>query len=143
MCVKKELPNELLRGLPAKDWIFEGLVTTAAFSFTGKEINGYNELSINWNDDEGALPELLNRVDDDKINFSAGVAHIELKTMKLILKDHIAVGNFKIRRDVVDPTNPYHGEIMLKSGIPKRFKKLIENGLALAAGNKITPQTNT
>lgn len=142
MCVEEEFSNELLRGLK-KDWISEGLVTTAAFNFNGNEVNGYNELSINWNDDEGSLPELLNRLDDGKIKFSAGVAHIQLKTMEFILKDHIETGNFKFRRDVVDPlNNPYHGEIMLKSSISKPFKRLIENGLALSAGNNITPQEN-
>lgn len=142
MCVEKDFSNELLRGLK-KDWISEGLVTTAAFNFNGNEVNGYNELSINWNDNEGSLPELLNRVDNDKIKFSAGVAHIELKKMEFILKDHIEAGNFKFRRDVLDSlNNPYHGELMLKSGISRPLKRLIENGLALAAGNNITSQTN-
>lgn len=138
----EEFPKEFLRGIPTKDFVSGGHVTANAFQFEDMgRSDGNKELSINWLDNEEAILLALNqRKENGKIQFSAGVARLELDYVKLIFQS-ISSGVFSYERNAL-PDNQYHGNLLL-SNCDKPTKQLIMNGLALAAGTNIIPQTNT
>ena len=138
----EEYPKEFLRGIPNKDFISGGHVNANAFQFddVGRQ-DGNKELSINWLDDAEAITLALSqRKENGKIQFSAGVARLDLDYVKLIFQS-ISVGIFSYERSAL-PDNQYHGNLLL-GNCDKSTKQLIMNGLALAAGTNIIPQTNT
>lgn len=138
----EEFPKEFLRGIPTKDFISDGHVNANAFKFDDMgRLDGKKELSINWLDnDEAILLALNQRKDNGKIQFSAGVARLDLDYVKLIFQS-IAAGVFSYERSPL-PDNQYHGNLLLGS-CDNPTKQLIMSGLALAAGTNIIQQTNT
>ena len=70
-------PDKFYRGISSADAISaEGYITEAAFSFDKFDRNprsdDYCELSINWNDDEGALLTLLSQRKPFKTTVGSG-----------------------------------------------------------------------
>jgi hypothetical protein len=140
----EEYSNEFLRGISSTDYVSNGQVLYTAFKFDViPDRNDHMlESSINWLDDDGAIEEVLNqRKDNGKIQFSAGAAKLNLDTVKLFFTN-IPKDAFSYERAVV-PGNAYHGNLLLSESCDKNIRHLIMNGLALAAGTSIIPQTNT
>ena len=134
---KENFPQEFLRGLSSKDFIKNGIVVAAAFQFdSAQRSDNMNEASINWLDDDGAIETALTqRKDNGKIQFSAGVARLDLTRLKGVFQC-IPSGIFEYERAPL-PKNPYHGNLLISSDADKQTKQLITNGLALVAGNNI------
>ncbi|MBQ7145463.1 MAG: hypothetical protein IJR95_01670 [Lachnospiraceae bacterium] len=137
----KGYPKEFIRGISSKDFIQNGYVLASAFQFEdqGRD-DKKSEASINWVDDDGAITvALLQRKDSGKLQFPAGVAKLDLEKVKLILKS-FSEEEFSYERAPIEG-NQYHGNLLMKSTINKPVKQLITNGLALAAGTSIIPQS--
>lgn len=139
----KDFPQEFLRGLASKDFVCDGHVMASAFQFdeVGRADNML-EASINWLDDEGAIDIALNqrKKENGKIQFSAGVARLDLEQVKLFLYS-FAPGTLSYERASL-PENNYHGNLLLPNTMKKAVKLQLMNALALAAGTNIIPQTN-
>lgn len=137
-----EYPNEFLRGLALKEYVSNGQVLYTAFKFDDKDReDNMLETSINWLDDSGAVEQALQqRKENGKIQFSAGVAKLNLNTVNLVLAS-IPPETFSYERREV-PGNQYHGNLLVNSSTITPIRHLIMNGLALAAGTSIIPQTN-
>ena len=139
----KNYPQEYYRGISNSDFICNGFVLASAFQFEKESrVDGYRELSINWNDDEAALEILLNkRKDSGKLQFKAGVARMDLAYTKNVLKIYIDSQDFAYERREVEG-NPYHGNLLMKATVPKPLQQLIINGLALVAQNNVIKNPN-
>lgn len=136
----KEFPDEFIRGISNKDFIQNGLVLASAFQFEDfGRIENMSEASINWIDDEGAVELALSqKKENGKLQFSVGVARLELETVKLFLRN-IPPGIFAYERAPLED-NIYHGNLLMDTRINKQLRQLIMNGLALAAGTNIISQ---
>lgn len=105
----------------------------------------YCELSINWNDDEGALLTLLSQRKPfkDELQFKIGYCSIQKSMMRELFRPYMADENFAYERRPIQKDeendiaeNPYHGNLLLKKDASKALKKNIQCGLAtLAAGS--------
>lgn len=140
---KEKYPKEFLRGISSKDFLDNGHVLYTAFQFddTGRQ-DGNREASINWLDDDGAISLALDqRKDNGKYQFPGGVARIDLEFAKMILHNFSQEG-FSYERAPLD-NNIYHGNLLLSNSLSKQTRQMLMNGLALAAGTNIIPQTNT
>lgn len=139
----RDFPTNFYRGIANKDFISNGFVQQAAFQFDDEiREDGYKELSINWNDCDDALNKALEqRKTNGKLQFSAGVANLDLQKVEMMLFDYIRQEIFSYERREVEG-NPYHGNLLLKGSVDKRCRSLISSGLALVAGLNIIPQPN-
>lgn len=130
-----EYPDYAFRGLTDKNHInieFNRILGEA-FCFDGKHPNedGYDELSINWDDDENSLDNLKiqKKANADTLKYGNGIVRIptsKLKEMKNRYK-----GYFTYERKPVE-NNDYHGNLLLNfDGMNKQMRRLISNELAL------------
>lgn len=99
-------------------------------------------MSINWNDDDGALLTLLSQRKPfkDEPQFKIGYCSIQKSMMRNLFRQYIVDENFTYERrpiqkdeinDIVE--NPYHGNLLLKKDVSKALKKNIQCGLATLA----------
>lgn len=141
--VGENYPDTLWRGISNSDFICDGYVLVSAFQFSkAVATDGFNELSINWNDNDGSLELLLSqRKENGKLQFSAGAAKLETAKMKQYLSDFFESGTFKMERNSI-PNNAYHGNLLIRNNANKQIQTMIANALALVAGTHIVPQTN-
>lgn len=135
----KGFPEEFIRGISNKDFIHNGLVLSSAFQFEYfGHINNMLEVSINWVDDEEAVELALNqKKENGKLQFSAGVARLELEMVKLFLRS-FTPEVFSYERAPLED-NSYHGNLLVSANANRQIRQLIMNGLALAAGTNIIP----
>ncbi|MBQ9314287.1 MAG: hypothetical protein IJ220_04700 [Clostridia bacterium] len=131
-----EFPDYSYRGLTDPSWIDStySCVLGEAFHFDGnhKNENGYDELSINWADNDNSLNYLktLKREDADRLKYSAGIAR--LPTIKLKEMKNKYLGNFSYERKPIDG-NEYHGNLLISNDIlqKKALRKMISSELAI------------
>lgn len=134
-------PSDFWRGISSKEFISNGVVLPSAFQFddTVRE-DGYKELSINWNDCDESLEIAMNqRKPTGKLQFSVGVAKLQLSSVKQLLHTHITQGTFNYERRQVEG-NPYHGNLLVAGSAPKNVRSLISSGLALVADTNVIYQ---
>lgn len=143
------MPNEFYRGISSQDMISkEGYPTEAAFQFEQydelKRKDSFCEMSVNWNDDEGALRTLLSqhKPNSDSPQFKIGYCTIQKNNMKLFLKAYLKDNVFSYERspikanvemDICD--NPYHGNLLLKNDVSKSIRKNVQCALATIASD--------
>lgn len=127
-------PDACLRGLRKKDWILDdGKIDTAAFmpSDPGKETgrprpDGAWEVSINWEDDPGAIEQLKR-----ESVAAHGAARLPRRKLEGLMDEPGAQGLLDYERQPVD-NNPYHGNILLHAKEP-RHRRMIAAALAIRA----------
>ncbi len=69
----EKYPDNCLRGISIKEHIFGNSVVWQAFTPVGNPVNGWRESSINWELDDGAEKEILNRKKNNgEIQFKGG-----------------------------------------------------------------------
>lgn len=143
MAIEKEVPEDFYRGLSAPDqFTAEGYLTAAAFKFDAycaTRGDNYCELSINWNDDDGALETLLTQTKpfSDTKQFRFGYAKLPLSTVRMLFKMFMDDGKFSYERRPIaaDPSkdiaeNPYHGNLLIDNKIENSIRKNIQHSLA-------------
>lgn len=145
-------PEEFYRGVSSpNDVTREGYLMAGAFKFdnyegASRDNDGFCELSINWNDDEGALKVLLDQHKPfkEEKQFKAGYCVIKRSFLDLMLKPYIDDANFSYERRPVARSveediaeNPYHGNLLMKNDLDKNVKKNIQHTLATLAGSII------
>ena len=142
-------PEKLLKGLANKEYVIDGCVVDSAFSSSAFKDSlrheSFEESSVNWLDDEGAIEEALNKKKDKdgSIQFKAGIAVINRRKLHYVLNAHIIEGRFKYERDPTEE-NKYHGNLLLKKGLEKQLRRLIINGIchSINKGDIIPPLTS-
>ena len=134
----EKFPDEFFRGITSNENITpEGYLMAGAFKFDSynsdlRNGDGFCELSINWNDDEGAVQTILEQHKPGKAEkqFKEGYCVLQRNHLHLMFKQYIDDNNFAYERKAVEATkendnqaNPYHGNLLLKDSLNKNIKK--------------------
>jgi hypothetical protein len=133
--------DNCIKGIPNKEFLLaDGSVGSHLFYFeeSKNRSDGYDEQSINWEDDTSAISFTLNqKTDNGDWQFDSGVALIPRNEIDRLNRQPSVNGILAYERHPLEH-NPYHGNILLRVGIPKPTMKKIAAGLALAV-SKIIP----
>ncbi|MBM4065240.1 MAG: hypothetical protein FJ266_06320 [Planctomycetes bacterium] len=134
-----DYPDNCIRGLSKGSEItVEGFVPENAFYF--KNVNrkdGWDEQSINWEDDDSVIGFTLNQKNENgETKYVNGVAVISRYKIDRLI-DRIEKGLLRYERQQIND-NHYHGNILLKSETTKKTMKIIAAGISLAV-EKIVP----
>jgi len=128
-------PDELLRGIPNHGFIEDEYPTSVLFYFEKRDdqpdrADGYQEQSINWRDDDGALTLLISqRKPDSSIQFKAGAAVLSRCELdRLISRPALKQRLSYERSGTAD--NRYHGNLLLRKGVSNRAMKMIAASIA-------------
>ncbi|HAB50932.1 MAG TPA: hypothetical protein DCE80_01910 [Ignavibacteriales bacterium] len=138
-----DYPDNCIRGLSKGCEItVEGFAPEHAFYFDNvQRKDGWDEQSINWEDDESVIRFTLNqKKENGDIKYVNGVAVISRYNIDRLI-DRMAKGLLRYERKRIDG-NRYHGNILLKSGTSKKTMKIIAAGISLSV-EKIVPSTST
>lgn len=128
-------PDSFIRGIPNLQFMEEGFPNAQLFNKFDENPDredNYNEISINWYDDEGALSTIFNqkKKGTEEYQFKIGgaiMSRIELDRLK---KKPQIIGKLSYERREVEG-NKYHGNILLRKDTTKGVKNLIASSLAL------------
>lgn len=126
-------PDNCLRGITTLDQLEEGnSVSSSAFNFSDSiRGDGWRDLSINWQDDEGAVQVLLSQKKlNGEIQFKVGYAVIPREELDHLIKQPTVNGMLTYERHQID-NNPYHGNILVNGNLPKPTIRKLQAGLAL------------
>lgn len=143
-------PEDFYRGISDSSAVDEfGYVQMGAFQFSnydalGRNGDGFLELSINWNDDDGALAKLLTQKKEgqDIPQFNVGYCTIQTKDLQKIFRVYIRDRKFNYERRPIEKNeaegieeNPYHGNLLIHKDIDRPTKRNIQSTLATLATN--------
>lgn len=133
-------PNNFLRGIPNDSYLIEdGSIGAHLFHFeeAHSREDGWIEQSINWEDDDSVLGLTLNqRKEDGEIQFKAGAVRIPRDEIDRLSRQPTVNGIISYERKPLD-NNPYHGNLLLRSGIPKPTMKKIAASIAIVVSEII------
>ena len=127
-----DYPDSVYRGFTQQAIQADGTVGGNAFDFKEFESRGIEECSINWSDDEGALLQIASQEKDDgRKQFKYGACRIPRAEL-----DHsrgfaaaMTCGLDYERRPVEG--NPYHGNLLCKTGLTSASKRALCGMLAM------------
>jgi len=129
-----EYPASCLRGIASKEMILEeGLPSNDVFMFQENQRKGNGDFSqsINWKDDEKAIPFMLAKQNvDGSPQFRGGVAVIERAFIDRLSQAPKVGGALSYERDPIEG-NAYHGNLLLRQGVSKNVRRFIAATLAL------------
>lgn len=133
-------PDNCIRGIPNKSFLIEdGSIGSHLFHFKpedGRE-DGWIEQSINWEDDDLAIEFTLNQTKENgERQFKAGVAKIPRDEIDRLSRLPTVNGILSYERRAVE-NNQYHGNLLLKTNVPKPTMRKIAAGIALAVSEII------
>jgi hypothetical protein len=135
-------PAHCLRGVSLKDAITEdGIIAPHAFFFHegDKRQDGWIEQSINWEDDEKAVPfTLAQKRVDGTAQFPYGLAVVPRVELDRLCTQVTVAGRLAYERRVTEGY-AYHGNLLLKSNTPKVTMKMIAAGIALHVSRIVPP----
>lgn len=145
--MSESYPNEFYRGISAKGFIVDGCyVDKQAFHFDPFDASrgdDFRELSINWNDDEGSLKNLLNQKKPfkDEPQFKGGYCKFNRLTFRAAMNVYFDEHTMSYERRRVKASveediqeNPYHGNILVSKNLSKARISMIETTMATLAG---------
>lgn len=131
-----DFPDLFLRGIVEKDHVDEeNNVSSAVFYFTEKKdiplrIDDFNEESIFWKDDDGAVDLLLAQKKEGKPQFKVGAAIVDRNSIDRVRDLPITKGHLKYERFAI-PGNHYHGNLLLKKSVKRKLMQKIAAAIAL------------
>lgn len=129
-------PEKYIRGIFNKgDLKEDGSIGAHIFYFISRPLrdDGYQELSINWNDDDEAIDFTLNqKKENGELQFKAGIAilpreHIDYMNTLSTINELLSYERRSMEK------NPYHGNLLLSDDVSKPRMKLIAATIALSA----------
>ncbi|MCL4262232.1 MAG: hypothetical protein KJ069_03420 [Anaerolineae bacterium] len=133
-------PDNCLRGVPNGTYLIEdGSVGAHLFHFeeTYSRGDGWIEQSVNWEDDGNALVITLSQHrENGELQFKAGAVRIPCAELDRLSKQPTVSGILTYERRPLE-NNPYHGNLLLKSDVPKPTMKKIAAGIALIVSEVI------
>ena len=137
MCI---YPDRCIRGIPDNSFLTDdGSIGTHLFYFFDKHNrdDGWVEQSINWEDDDTVIEfSLQQKKVDGSLQFKAGIVLIPREEVDRLNNLPTVKGLISYERRPLED-NSYHGNILLKSSLPRPTMKKIAAGLALAVSDII------
>lgn len=142
MSTDAPFPPRFLRGLRKGDWLIEGAkgrkaVSAAAFEpddSTAKDRDDKRaETSINWEDDDKAVA-----FTSAQPNSQFGVVAVPTEELTRLESRVEIAGTLGHERREANG-NGYHGNLLFDVDCPKKYQRLIQNVLALVAGEPVAP----
>lgn len=130
-----DYPLTCIRGIPNQSFMeddFPNAELFKKFDENPERTDDYNEISINWEDDEGALKLIMEqkKKDSDQYQFKIGGAIVSRTELDRLCKKPQVKGWLSYERREVEG-NKYHGNILLKKNVTKAMRNLIASNLAL------------
>ena len=140
-------PPSLLRGIPNKGNQFfnsRGEVTGNIFRrYDGQEpVNGFYEISINWEDDESVEDFTLHELNEDcSFHYKGGAARVILERINSMRQEPPWIGSIDYCREPIVGINIYHGNLLLEQGRieNKTSRKALLARLKFTIANVIPP----
>jgi hypothetical protein len=133
-------PASFLRGVPNPSFLLEdGSASTHLFHFEEERhrADGWIEQSINWEDNQSALELIFNqRKENGELQFKAGAVRIPREEIDRLSRRPTVAGMLGYERSPIE-NNPYHGNLLLRSSVPKPTMRKIAAGIALAVSDVI------
>jgi hypothetical protein len=127
-------PDNCLRGIWNEQHVGkDGLVDTSVFYFTDACVRptGDFEQSVNWEDDDKAIPFTLSQKKEDGTpQFKGGVAVIARSELDRLSKLPTLDQALSYDRQPL-PENSYHGNLVLAAGVSKQRRKYLAAAIAL------------
>jgi hypothetical protein len=125
-----EYPDTCLKGIPNETYIIGNSVSFTAFMPpSGQAVNGWRESSINWELDELAIAELLNRHKNGEVHFKAGAVKIPRSELDEIIELFQVRDKFRYERKP-DNDNRYHGNLLFIETMEKELRTTICGALS-------------
>ncbi len=134
-------PNNFIKGIPNEEcMVKDGSIATHLFYF--KESSDREdenlEQSINWEDDNETLNFTLNqKKDDGNFQFQSGLARVPIEEIKQLNNKPTVNNVISYERDILD-NNPYHGNLLIPSNVPKPTRRKLAAGIALCVSDIIS-----
>jgi hypothetical protein len=128
------LPDTCIRGILNNNFIYsDGTVGSDLFFFADPDRgDGWSPLSINWEDDESAMTEILQQTrSDGAFRFKTGAVILPKREIDRINDSLNVRGLLSYEREPL-LQNDYHGNLLCSASADKRTMKQIAAGLALA-----------
>ena len=126
-----DFADNILKGITNSDLIEGNSVNWTAFTPPSNSlVNGWKESSINWEDDSGAINNLLqqkNKNGDPK--FKAGIVRISRNEIDKIIEHFKIFEKFSYNRDRLD-NNKYHGNLLFAENMKSELKATICGSLS-------------
>ena len=137
-------PEKFLRGIASESFIdSEGRLLLGAFQFqpSPERGDGFDEVSINWLDNEESFNIAWNQKkknDTDTYQFKAGVAILSRICLDSMILRPNMMGALQYERLPIDG-NPYHGNLLRKVGLDKQIQSMVSSAITLCV-EKIVPR---
>lgn len=140
--VSGDFPQSCLRGIRHRKWIVasrpnENVLSGEAYVFElaprlGLPCQGWHEVSVNWEDDADAVAFTRGQRSDAGHPLNPhGVGRLSVDGIELCKKLlSNAEGLLYERRE--EPTNRYHGNLLVEPALPPQFQRLLGGALGLA-----------
>lgn len=130
-----DYPNTFIRGIPNSSFMENEFPNTQLFNKfdeNPERNDDYNEISINWYDDEEALQVIFNqkKKDTEEYQFKIGGAILSRIALESLRRRPLVDGRLSYERRKTDD-NKYHGNILLRKDTSKSQRNMIASGLAL------------
>ena len=133
-------PDNCIRGISDHNCVrkiedhFVALRGLFTFRNNPERDDGWDEGSINWEDDDKARDFTLDQTKDDaegerKFQFKVGIAILPCDELKSVKKKY-GYSSFGYERDD-KPSNRYHGNLLLKNDLDSGLKDMIRSMLAM------------
>lgn len=138
-------PNNYIRGVLNDTYTTEVGVVGAHLFFPNKRTSdqrgdGWDETSINWEDDENAIRFTLQTTKEDgTIKFQTGVVLLPREEIDRLSSRPTTTGLIGYERQQL-PENPYHGNIVFRHGMDEHMMKRLAASIAVTASHIIKPE---
>ena len=131
------LPDTCIRGIPNDTYIYsDGAVGSHLFYFNDPDRgDGWSPLSINWEDDEGAMTVILQQTrPGGELQFKTGAVRLPKREIDRINDSLNVRGLLSYERQSL-MQNEYHGNLLISASASKHTMRQIAAGLALAVSD--------
>ena len=136
-----DFPNYCIRGIRKKSFFYDDTDTASSALYipdsrTSKDrSDGGSETSINWEDNDKVLEFTLQSLDENSlIAFPYGAVRLARNALDDVNKLASTINTITYERQE-RPGNPYHGNIVYKSGLAHHIITMIANVLAASSSN--------
>lgn len=133
-----DYPDNCLRGIPNDGFLTDdkkGVQSSLfAYNLSDPRADGWIEISINWEDNDQAIPfTLAQNKENGEPKFPSGVAVLPRDRIDAMLMFPRVKTLLLYERQEKVNENPYHGNILYKEDISKQDKRTVSGMLAMAA----------
>ena len=134
-------PIDYIKGIPNNDFLIKEDLSIGSnlFYFKIEDVrpDGWIEQSINWKDNDAVVDFTLNQTKiDGTVQFKVGIAVFPRDELDRLNRQPTVKGLLSYERQPLQ-NNAFHGNILLKAGVPRLTMKKIAAGIALTVSEII------